>query len=55
MVYLKSFSVDHLKVVRPFATNLATSEKDRSIYKAIVSLGHNLNLRVAAEGVETSE
>lgn len=55
MAYLKSFPVDRLKVDRTFATNLATSEKDRSIYKAIVSLGHNLGLRVVAEGVETSE
>jgi len=55
MAYLKSFPVDRLKVDRTFATNLANSEKDRSIYKAIVSLGHNLGLRVVAEGVETSE
>ena len=55
MAYLKSFPVDRLKVDQTFAKNLATSEKDRSIYKAIVSLGHNLGLRVVAEGVETSE
>jgi hypothetical protein len=55
MAYLKSFPADHLKVDRPFATNLATSEKDQSIYKAIVSLGHNLGLRVVVEGVESSE
>lgn len=55
MAYLKSFPIDRLKVDRTFAMSLASSEKERSIYKAIVSLGHNLGLRVVAEGVETAE
>ena len=47
--------MDRLKVDRTFVTSLATSEKERAIYKAIVSLAHNLGLRVVAEGVETAE
>jgi len=55
MAYLKSFPVDRLKVDRTFVLGLTVSEKDRSIFKAIVSLGHNLGMRVVAEGVETAE
>jgi diguanylate cyclase (GGDEF)-like protein/PAS domain S-box-containing protein len=55
MAYLKAFPVDRLKVDRTFVEGLATSEKDRSILRAIVSLGHNLGMRVLAEGVETAE
>jgi diguanylate cyclase (GGDEF)-like protein/PAS domain S-box-containing protein len=55
MAYLKSFPLDRLKVDRTFVTNLTTSAKDQAIFKAILSLGHNLGLRVVAEGVETAE
>jgi EAL domain-containing protein (putative c-di-GMP-specific phosphodiesterase class I) len=55
MAYLKSFPLDRLKVDRTFVTSLATSEKDRAIFKAILSLAHNLGLQVVAEGVETAD
>jgi EAL domain-containing protein (putative c-di-GMP-specific phosphodiesterase class I) len=49
---LKNFPVARLKIDRSFVTELASNEEDRSIAKAIISLGHSLNLKVIAEGVE---
>ena len=53
MSYLKTFPVDRLKVDQSFVSSLPAGEKDEAILRAIVSLGHNLGLKVCAEGVET--
>jgi diguanylate cyclase (GGDEF)-like protein/PAS domain S-box-containing protein len=51
--YLKRFPVDQLKVDRSFVSGLPGDEDDAAIVRAIVTLGHQLGLRVVAEGVET--
>lgn len=53
--YLKRFPVDVLKVDRSFVKDLTSSEDDALIVKAIVTLAHNLDLEVVAEGVEEIE
>jgi EAL domain-containing protein (putative c-di-GMP-specific phosphodiesterase class I) len=50
--YLKRFPIDRLKIDRSFIDDVATSAHDATIAKAIISLAHNLNLQVIAEGVE---
>jgi diguanylate cyclase (GGDEF)-like protein/PAS domain S-box-containing protein len=53
--YLRKLPVSCLKIDRQFIHDLSdTSARDTSIItQALISLAHNLNLRVTAEGVET--
>jgi diguanylate cyclase (GGDEF)-like protein/PAS domain S-box-containing protein len=52
MAYLKSLPVQELKVDRSFVQHLRESQSDAVIVRSTVDLGHNLGLRVVAEGVE---
>ncbi|HVL99723.1 MAG TPA: EAL domain-containing protein [Egibacteraceae bacterium] len=55
LAYLKRLRVHELKIDRSFIADLVTDPRDASIVRSIVELGHNLALRVVAEGVETRE
>ncbi|MCL9683412.1 EAL domain-containing protein [Legionella maioricensis] len=50
--YLKQFPVDKLKIDRSFISEMATNQNDAAIAKAIINLGHSLNIEVLAEGIE---
>jgi diguanylate cyclase (GGDEF)-like protein/PAS domain S-box-containing protein len=52
---LKSFPISRLKIDKSFVSELADNADDQAIALAVISLGHKLNLRVIAEGVETEE
>lgn len=50
---LKSFPIVRLKIDQSFIRDLPDNENDKAIATAVISLGHKLNLKVIAEGVET--
>ena len=50
---LKDFPVSRLKIDRSFVSMLPGNANDCTLAKAVIALGHQLNLKVVAEGVET--
>jgi len=52
---LKDAPVDELKIDKSFIDQISTNKKDQAMVKSIIEIGKNLNMRVLAEGVETSE
>jgi diguanylate cyclase (GGDEF)-like protein len=51
--YLQSFPFDKIKIDRSFVTNLPGNAQSAAIVRAVIGLGHGLNLPIIAEGVET--
>ena len=44
--------MDEVKIDQSFVRDMTISERDACIVRAVIDLGHNLGLRVVAEGVE---
>jgi diguanylate cyclase (GGDEF)-like protein len=53
--FLSSLPVHELKIDKGFVTDMTTDAGHAAIVRSIVDLGHNLGLRVVAEGVETDD
>jgi diguanylate cyclase (GGDEF)-like protein len=53
--YLKRFPIHAIKIDRSFIKDVITSEDDATIANTIISMAHNLNMIVVAEGVETED
>ena len=53
--YLRRFAIDALKIDQSFVRQITTTPSETTIVTAVISMGRSLNLRVVAEGVETTE
>jgi diguanylate cyclase (GGDEF)-like protein len=52
---LRRFPIDELKIDRSFVSPMLQDESDLIIVRSTINLGHDLGLRVIAEGVEDEE
>jgi diguanylate cyclase (GGDEF)-like protein len=50
--HLRDFPVDTIKIDRSFISQLGRGENTTAIVNAMVSLAHNLSMKIVAEGVE---
>ncbi|QHJ01517.1 EAL domain-containing protein [Xylophilus rhododendri] len=55
LAYLKRMPVDEIKIDRSFVMGMVTERDDEVIVRSTIDLGHNMGLKVVAEGVETQE
>lgn len=55
LAYLQHFPADTLKIDRSFVSPMGSRGENSEIARTIVTIGHNLGMRVVAEGVETAE
>jgi diguanylate cyclase (GGDEF)-like protein/PAS domain S-box-containing protein len=55
LAYLKRFPIDTLKIDIAFIRDVTANTDDAAITVAIISMAHNLKLKVIAEGVEAKE
>jgi diguanylate cyclase (GGDEF)-like protein len=53
--YIKRFALNTLKIDKSFIDDFINNSKNRAIVNTIITLAHNLNLKVVAEGVENKE
>jgi diguanylate cyclase (GGDEF)-like protein len=53
--HLKRFPIKTIKIDRSFIRDITTDSDDAAIVGAIISMAHNMELNVIAEGVETGE
>ena len=55
LLHLRKFPLRSLKIDRSFVREILESKDARAIAKTTISIGHNMGLKVIAEGVETEE
>ena len=53
--YLKKLAIDELKIDKSFVTEMNRDASDLTIVRSTIALGHDLGLRIVAEGVEDAE
>ncbi len=53
LAYLKRLPVDELKIDKSFVMNMEHDTDDAQIVRSTIDLGHNMGLRVVAEGIES--
>ena len=55
ITHLQRFPVDGLKISGEFVKGIVKDKRSREITRALVALGHNIGVKVVAEGIEKEE
>ena len=55
LAYVRDFPVRVVKIDGTFIAGLGQRDRDRTIVRGVIELGHNLGLTVIAEGIETED
>lgn len=55
LTYLQKLPLDFIKIDREFIKHILTEDAEESMFRSIVDMAHDLDLKVIAEGVETEE
>jgi diguanylate cyclase (GGDEF)-like protein len=55
LAYLKRLPVDEIKIDKSFVMNMSDDKDDMVIVRSTIDLGHNMGLKVVAEGVENED
>ncbi|MBN9005951.1 MAG: EAL domain-containing protein [Rhizobiales bacterium] len=55
LTYLQAFPFDKIKIDRAFVMHLGRNPQSAAIVRAVIGLGHGLDVSLVAEGVETQE
>jgi diguanylate cyclase (GGDEF)-like protein len=55
LAHLKQLPVDEIKIDKSFVIDMEENDNDAVIVRSTIDLGHNLGLKVTAEGVETED
>lgn len=53
--YLKQLPIDVLKIDKTFVNDVTSNPDDAALVNTVITLAHNLRLKVVAEGVETED
>lgn len=52
--YLRHFPIDTIKIDKTFVNNITNNDNEKAVARAIITLAHNMQLSVVAEGVENN-
>jgi predicted signal transduction protein with EAL and GGDEF domain len=55
LAYLQRLPVDEIKIDKSFVSDMVTNPENAAIVRSTIELGHNLGLKVVAEGVESAD